>query len=61
MLLTFDNVIAVLDDLAKAYRQTNGLDGAYDKELVMAEAVIKKFRDIQAQQAAYMQPEQMAE
>lgn len=60
MTLTFDNVIKVLDDLAKAYRQTNGLDGAHDKELVAAEAVIKKFRDIQAQQAAYRQPEQMA-
>ncbi len=55
MILTFDNVIAVLDDLAKAYRQTNGLDGAHDKALVTAEAVINKFRDIQAQQAKYMQ------
>lgn len=60
MTLTFDYVIAVLDNLAKAYRQTNGLDGAHDRELVAAEAVINKFRDIQAQQAKYMQPEQMA-
>ena len=56
MTLTFDNVIKALDDLAKAYRQTNGLDGAYDKPLVTAEVVLKKYRDIQQTN----QPEQTA-
>jgi hypothetical protein len=51
MLLTFENLIKVLDDLAKAYRKTNGLDGAYDKELLTAELILKKYADITASQA----------
>jgi hypothetical protein len=50
MLLTFENLIKVLDDLARAYRQTNGLDGAYDKPLLAAEMVLKKYADITASQ-----------
>jgi hypothetical protein len=49
MILTFENAVKVLEDLAKAYRQTNGLDGAYDKPLVAAELFLNKYYAIKGE------------
>jgi hypothetical protein len=49
MILTFENAVKVLEDLAKAYRQTNGLDGAYDKPLVAAEVFLNKYYAIKGE------------
>lgn len=35
-------VLTALEDLAKAYRQAVGLDGAYDKALLKAESLLSK-------------------
>ena len=45
ILASMDYVVDALDDLARAYRKTNGLDGAYDPELRKAEIIIESWRE----------------
>jgi hypothetical protein len=45
ILASMDYVVDALDDLARAYRKTNGLDGAYDPELRKAETIIETWRE----------------
>jgi hypothetical protein len=45
ILASMDYVVNALDDLARAYRKTNGLDGAYDPELRHAEIIIDSWRE----------------
>lgn len=45
ILASMDYVVDALDDLARAYRKTHGLDGAHDPELRKAELIIKLWRE----------------
>jgi len=45
ILASMDYVVDALDDLARAYRKTHGLDGAYDPELRKAELIIHLWRE----------------
>ena len=45
ILASMDYVVNALDDLARAYRKTHGLDGAYDPELRHAEIIIDSWRE----------------
>ena len=45
ILTSMDCVVNALDDLARAYRKTHGLDGAYDPELRKAEILIEAWRE----------------
>jgi hypothetical protein len=45
ILTSMDYVVDALDDLARAYRKTRGLDGAYDSELRKAEMIIHLWRE----------------
>jgi hypothetical protein len=43
-----DVVIEAMDNLARAYRRTNGLDGAWDEELRVAEEIITEYKAAKA-------------
>lgn len=45
ILTSMDYVVDALDDLARAYRKTHGLDGAYDPELRKAEMIVHLWRE----------------
>lgn len=40
-----DQLMGAMENLARAYRKTNGLDGAYDPELRMAEKLIEAWKE----------------
>ena len=40
-----DQLMGVMEELARSYRKTNGLDGAYDPELRMAEKLIDAWKE----------------
>lgn len=44
-----DVVIKAMDNLARAYRRTNGLDGAWDEELRVAEEIITEYKAAKAE------------
>lgn len=44
-----DVVIKAMDNLARAYRRTNGLDGAWDEELRVAEEIIAEYKAVKAE------------
>jgi hypothetical protein len=51
-----DVVIGAMDNLARAYRRTNGLDGAWDEELRVAEEIIAEYKAAKAEHDASSTP-----
>ena len=47
-----DVVIKAMDNLARAHRRTNGLDGAWDEELRVAEEIIAEYKAVKAEHDA---------
>lgn len=39
-----DELVNALDEMAKLYRETYGLDGGFDPEITIAESALKKAR-----------------
>ena len=55
-IVAMDVVIEAMDNLARAYRRTNGLDGAWDEELRVAEEIITEYKAAKAEHNASSTP-----